>query len=79
MEVRGMVLITVAIVAAVSLLAWCAYLFFCWKIVNRNGGKPDDLKHAAIAARAFPFRPVAWLGDWLSSRSSSPKPPQKPD
>ncbi|MFZ1114615.1 MAG: hypothetical protein WAN44_02175 [Propionibacteriaceae bacterium] len=57
-----MVLISVAIVAAVSLLAWCAYLIFCWRIVNRNGGKPDDLKQAAIAARAFPVQAsgVAW-------------------
>jgi hypothetical protein len=45
-------------VAAVSPLAWCVYPF-CWRIVSRRGGKPDDLKHAAIAARAFPFRPAA--------------------
>jgi nitrogen fixation-related uncharacterized protein len=75
MEVGAMVLILAAILAAVSLLAWCVYLFFCWKIVKN--GKADDLRHAAVAARAFPFRPVAWLGDWLS-KAFSQKPPQKP-
>jgi hypothetical protein len=67
------------ILALVPLAAWCAYLIFCWKIVNRTGGKPDDLKHAAIAARAFPFKPVAWLGQRLSSRSFNPKLPRKPE
>jgi hypothetical protein len=64
------------ILVLVPFLAWCAYLIFCRWLVKFTGD-PDDLRHAATAARAFPFKPVAWLGEWLSSRSSNEKTPQK--
>jgi hypothetical protein len=63
--------LTLLMFALVPLLAWLFYLIFCAWLVKR--GKPEDLEHAATAARAFPLRPRAWL-----SRSSNRKPPQEP-
>lgn len=46
------VIVLAAIVAVTSLLAWLAYLLFCYRPVIRTSDSAS-LKHAAVAARTF--------------------------
>ncbi len=46
------VIVMTANLAVTSLLAWLAYLLFCYRLVIRTSDSAS-LKHAAVAARAF--------------------------
>jgi hypothetical protein len=46
------VLVLLAVAAICPLLAWVAYLLFCWSLVKRTNSS-SSLKDAAVAARAF--------------------------
>jgi hypothetical protein len=45
--------IPIVVLAGTSLLAWVAYLIFLRFLVNKTNDAAS-LKHAAVAARAFP-------------------------
>ena len=58
------VIVLAAIVAVTSLLAWLAYLLFCYRLVIRTSDSAS-LKHAAVAAKGVPLSRA-------SSHSSDP-------
>ena len=66
------------IVVAGYLLAWFGYLIFCGWLVKLTK-QPDALRHAATAARAFPFKSMSWLGDLIARLTSRKPPPRDPD
>jgi len=61
----------IVIALLLPFLAWCVYLLFCAWLVEYTG-KAEDLKHAATAARAFPFRPLRKLSEVIP-RTNRPR------
>jgi hypothetical protein len=68
-------LIVVAILSCTTLIAFLAYLSFCEKVMDKRGN-PEDLKHAAAAARGFRAAGLTSLAEmitkWLPSCNTRP-------